>query len=129
MSEAFVCIVVGKKNTTDVNVIQLTETNAQSPLYQHSSFSRVISYLKIETTGTLTHAPSENVPGAHPFSFLQIHRAAIGIEYATYRGVIEMEKTALIACVPANTNAPSKVAPIAENQTVLTGVLVNLFIR
>jgi hypothetical protein len=117
MSEAFVCIVVGKKNTTDVNVIQLTETNAQSPLYQHSSFSRVIiSYLKIETTGTLAHAPSENVPGAHPFSFLQIHCAAIGIEYTAYRAVIEMEKAALIACVPANNNAPSKIEPIAETR-------------
>ena len=79
--------------------------------------------------GTLTHAPSENVLGIHPFFFLQIHRAAIGIEYATYRGVIEMEKTASIACVPTNTNAQSKIAPIAENQTVLMGVLVNLFIR
>lgn len=78
---------------------------------------------------TPTIAPSEKAPGVHPFSFLQIHRAAIGIEYAIYRAVIEMEKTALIACVPANTSTPSALAPVAQNHTVLTGVLVNLFMR
>jgi hypothetical protein len=40
-----------------------------------------------------------------------------------------MEKTALIAWVPANTSAPSEIEPTAQNQTVLTGVLVNLFMR
>jgi hypothetical protein len=78
---------------------------------------------------SLTHAPSENAPGVHPLSFLQIHRAAIGIEYATYSAVIEMEKTALIAWVPAKTIEPSEIEPTAQNQTVLTGVLVNLFMR
>jgi hypothetical protein len=34
MFEALACIVAGKKNMMDVNVIQLTETNAQGPLYQ-----------------------------------------------------------------------------------------------
>jgi hypothetical protein len=39
-------------------------------------------HLKLEMTSALTHAPSENAPGVQPLSFLQIHRAAIGIEYA-----------------------------------------------
>jgi hypothetical protein len=77
----------------------------------------------------LTHAPSENGPGVHPFSFLQIHRAAIGIEYAMYCAIFEMEKTALTACVPAKTTAPSEIEPAAQNKTVLTGVLVKLFMR
>ena len=77
----------------------------------------------------LTHAPSENGPGVHPFSFLQIHREPIAIEYATYNAVTDMAKTALTACVPAKTSAPSATAPDAQNQTLLTGVLVYPFIR
>lgn len=78
-------------------------------------------------TSVLTHAPSENGPGVHPFSFLQIHRTTSGIVNATYWAVIEMEKTALIAWDPPNTSAPSEIEPAAQNQTVLTGVLVKLF--
>ena len=95
----------------------------------NSGFPRVISYPDLQMTSALTHAPRENGPGVHPLCFLQIHRAEIGIEYATYRAVIEMEKTALIAWVPANTNAPSEIEPNAQNQTVLTGVLVDLFMQ
>ena len=40
-----------------------------------------------------------------------------------------MEKTAVIACEPANTSAPRAIELAATNQTVLTGVLVKLFMR
>jgi len=40
-----------------------------------------------------------------------------------------MEKTAVIACGLANASAPRAMEPTATNQTVLIGVLVNLFMR
>lgn len=43
--------------------------------------------------------------------------------------MIEIEKTALMAWDPANTSEPSEIEPAAQNQTVLTGVLVYPFMR
>ncbi|SRR5712671_4195543 len=86
------------------------------------------SHSKIETTSALTHTPSENAPGIHPFSFLHIHREAIGIKYAMFWPVTAMKRTTLIRCVAiglANTIAPSPIEPVAQNKTALTGVLVN----
>ena len=71
--------------------------------------------------------PRLNGPGLK--SFLNKKRAAIGIEYAMYSAVTEIEKTALIACGPANDNRPRMIETAATNQTVLTGVFVKLFMR
>ena len=64
------------------------DERAKSALrYQNSGVFHVLqleSHPKLQMTCALTHAPSENAPGVHPFSFLQIHRTAIGIENATY---------------------------------------------
>lgn len=62
-------------------------------------------------------------------SFVNTKRAMIGIEYAMYNAVTDREKMALIACGPANDNMPRMIEMIATNQTVLTGVLVKLFMR
>ena len=51
------------------------------------------------------------------------------MEYATYRAMTDNEKTALIAWSPAKTRRPMISAPMASNHTVLTGVLVYVFIR
>jgi hypothetical protein len=52
----------------------------------------------------------------------------MGIAYAIYIAVTDMEKTALIACSPAKTRRPSASARPASNQTTLTGVCVLGFI-
>ena len=45
-----------------------------------------------------------------------------------YKATIEREKIALIACSPAKTSRPSRIAKPQVNHTVLTGVPVNPFI-
>lgn len=45
-----------------------------------------------------------------------------------YKATIEREKIALMAWAPAKTSKPSKIAKPQVNQTVFTGVPVNLFI-
>lgn len=71
--------------------------------------------------------PKLNGPGLK--SFLNTKRAVIGIAYAIYSAVTEIAKMALIACAPANDNIPRTTEKPATNQTVLTGVLVKLFMR
>jgi hypothetical protein len=46
-----------------------------------------------------------------------------------YSAVTEIEKMALIACAPANDSMPRTIAKATTNHTVLTGVLVKLFMR
>jgi hypothetical protein len=71
--------------------------------------------------------PKLNGPGLK--SFLNANRAVIGIAYAIYSAVTEMEKMAFIACAPANDNKPRTIAKATTNHTVLTGVLVKRFMR
>jgi hypothetical protein len=82
---------------------------------------------QINTQMRLTKMPRLNGPGLK--LFLNTKRAVMGIAYATYNAVTEIAKIALIACAPANDNKPRMTEKKATNQTVLTGVLVKLFIR
>jgi hypothetical protein len=43
------------------------------------------------------------------YPFLQIHRAGVGIGYATDEELIDMEKTGLVAWASKNANTPSEI--------------------
>jgi hypothetical protein len=53
----------------------------------------------------------------------------MGIAYAIYSAVTEIANMESVACGSANDKEPSTAEQKAVNQTVLTGVLVKLFMR
>jgi hypothetical protein len=102
-----------------------TEMIATGRLFksQHNGQQRILKHQTVR----LTKMPKLNGPGLK--LFVNTKRAMVGIEYAMYSAVTEREKTALIACGPANDSMPRTIEVTATNQTVLTGVLVKLFMR